>query len=149
MDRGLNSNYCIFLQTAKFSPCIVINLALKSAKKELRKNQRHSLSKEHCSTLVIYTSQHPDGRSCAADQETTADQNSVQNKSVSDNSAVDYSTVTAPTGSDTGDAAVLDLPLAVDSIRESPSITDSMPLEDNDIGHLPGSHNWAIRSGCA
>ena len=30
----------------------------------------------------------------------------------------------------------LDLPLAVDIIRESPTITDSIAIEDNDIGHL-------------
>ena len=31
----------------------------------------------------------------------------------------------------------MDLPPAVNTIRESPSITDSMPLEDNDVGNLP------------
>ena len=51
-------------------------------------------------------------------------------------SAIDDSTFTAPTESDTGATAVLDLPLAVDIIRESPTIADSIAIEDNDIGHL-------------
>ena len=106
-------------------------------RKERAEKKSRTLSRQRTLLNLGYTSQHPDGRSCVDDQESTADQNSVQNKSVSDNSAVDYSTVTAPTGSDTRDTAVLDLPRAVDTIRESPSITDSMPLEDNDIGHLP------------
>ena len=86
-----------------------------------------------------FTSKPPNGRFCTADQETTAPENSVQNEpdtSDSDNSAVEDSTVIAPTCSDTEtrSTAVLDVPLAIE-----PAITDSIATKDNDIGLLADS----------
>jgi hypothetical protein len=102
-------------------------------RKERAEKQSKTLAQQRTLHNLGFTSQPLDGRSGTADQETTADQNSVQNESDSDNFAVDASIAT---GSDTEVAAILDLPLAVDTITESPTFTNSIAGEDNDIGHL-------------
>ena len=105
-------------------------------RKERAEKESKTLAQQRSLLSLGFTSQPPYGRSCTADQKPTEDQNSVQNTCDCDNSAIDDSTFTAPTESDTGATAVLDLPLTVDIIRELPTITDSIAVEDNDIGHL-------------
>ena len=104
--------------------------------KERTEKESKTLAQQRSLLSLGFTSQPPNGRSCTADQKPTEDQNCVQNTSDCDNPLIDDSTFTAFTESDTGATAVLDLPLAVDIIRESFTITDSIAVEDNDIGHL-------------
>ena len=104
-------------------------------RKERAQKESKTLAQQRSLLSLGFISQPPNGRFCTADQKPSEDQNSVQNTSDCDNSAIDDSTFTAPTESDTGATAVLDLALAVDIIRESPTITDSIAVEDN-IGHL-------------
>ena len=105
-------------------------------RKERAEKESKTLSQQRSLLSLGFTSQPPNGWSCTADQKPTEDQNCVQNTSDCDNPSIDDSTFTAPTESDTGTTAILDLPLAVDIIRESFTITDSIAVEDNDIGHL-------------
>ena len=108
-------------------------------RKERAEKESKTLAQQRSLLSFGFTSKPPNGRSCTADQKPTEDQNCVQNTSDCDNSSIDDSTVptfTAPTEYDTGARAVLDLPLAVDIIRESPTITDSIAVKDNDIDHL-------------
>ena len=105
-------------------------------RKERAEKESKTLAQQRSLLSFGFTSKPPNGRSCTADQKPTEDQNCVQNTSDCDNSSIDDSTFTAPTEYDTGARAVLDLPLAVDIIRESPTITDSIAVKDNDIGHL-------------
>ena len=102
-------------------------------RKERAEKESKTLAQQRSLLSFGFTSQPPNGRSCTADQKPTEDHNSVQNTFDCDNSAIDDSTFTAPTESYTGATAVLDLPLAADIIRESPTITDSVAVEDNDI----------------
>ena len=105
-------------------------------RKERAEKESKALAQQRSVLSLGFTSQPPNGRFCTADQKPTEDQNCVQNTSDCDNPSIDDSTFTAPTESDTGATAVLDLPLAVDIIRESFTITDSIAVEDNGIGHL-------------
>ena len=104
-------------------------------RKERAEKESKTFAQQRSLLSLGFTSPLPNGRSCTADQKLTENQNCVQNTSC-DNPSIDDSTFTAPTESDTGATAVLDLPLAVDIIRESFTITDSIAVEDNDIGHL-------------
>ena len=104
--------------------------------KERAEKESKTLAQQRSLLSLGFISQPPNGRSCTADQKPTEDQNCVQNTSDWDNPSIDDSTFTAPTESDTGATAVLDLPLAVDIIRELFTITDSIAVKDNDISHL-------------
>lgn len=105
-------------------------------RKERAEKESKTLAQQRSLLSFGFTSKPPNGRSCTADQKPTEDQNCVQNTSDCDSSSIDESTFTTPTEYDTGARAVLDLPLAVDIIQESPTITDSIAVKDNDIGHL-------------
>ena len=105
-------------------------------RKERAEKESKILAQQRSLFSLGFTSQPRNGRSCTADQKPTEDQNCVQNTSDCDNPTIDDSTFTAPTESDTGATAVLDLPLAVNIIWESFTITDSIAVEDNDIDHL-------------
>ena len=87
-------------------------------RKERAEKESKTLAQQRSLLSLGFTSQPPNGRSCTADQKPTEDQNCVQNTSDCDNSSIDDSTFTAPTESDTGATAVLDLPLAFDIIRD-------------------------------